>query len=81
MLKNLEGHSNFVSSVSFSPNGNSIVSGSNDKTIKIWGNFSGSLLKTLEGHSNGVNQISISADGTLIISALKDKTITLWEFT
>ncbi|MEE0882663.1 MAG: hypothetical protein U0L65_04520 [Bacteroidales bacterium] len=36
-LKTLEGHSNGVCSVAFSPDGTKIISGSEDKTIKIWG--------------------------------------------
>ena len=32
----LKGHTDFVNSVSFSPDGERIVSGSNDKTVKIW---------------------------------------------
>ena len=36
-LKTLEGHSDYVRSVSYSPDGTKIISGSADKTIKIWG--------------------------------------------
>ena len=36
-LKTLEGHSNSVTSVAYSPDGRKIISGSWDKTIKIWG--------------------------------------------
>ena len=36
-LKTLEGHTNNVYSVAYSPDGTRIVSGSEDKTIKIWG--------------------------------------------
>ena len=36
-LKTLEGNSNYVESVAYSPDGTKIISGSDDKTIKIWG--------------------------------------------
>ena len=36
-LKTLKGHSSFVNSVAFSPDGTKIISGSSDNTIKIWG--------------------------------------------
>jgi WD40 repeat protein len=36
-LKTLEGHSGWVRSVAFSPDGTKIISGSSDKTVKIWG--------------------------------------------
>jgi WD40 repeat protein len=45
----LEQHDSYVSSVSFSPDGKTIVSGSGDKTIKLW-NLEGKELKTLKGH-------------------------------
>jgi WD40 repeat protein len=49
-LQTLEGRSNRVYSVAYSPDGTKIVSGSVDKTIKIWDANTGECLKTFEGH-------------------------------
>ena len=46
------GHSNDVVCVSFSVDGNNIVSGSRDKTVKIWDRISMKNLQNLEGHSD-----------------------------
>ena len=40
----LTGHSNWVSSVAYSPDGNHIVCGSKDRTVKIWNVHTGRLL-------------------------------------
>ncbi|MDR1955746.1 MAG: hypothetical protein LBQ30_02715 [Treponema sp.] len=37
MIRTLSGHSDWVRSAAFSPNGRSIVSGSDDTTVKVWG--------------------------------------------
>ncbi|HEY9726455.1 MAG TPA: AAA-like domain-containing protein [Chroococcales cyanobacterium] len=73
----LEGHSEGVISVSFSPNGQMIASASNDKTIKLW-SLDGKELQTLKGHGSGVISASFSPDGQMIASASNDKTIKLW---
>ena len=77
-LKTLEGHSWDVSSVAYSPDGTKIVSGSGDKTIKIWDANTGQCLKTLEGHSDDVESVAYSPDGTKIISGSDDPTIKIW---
>ena len=57
-----------VNSVSFSPDGTKVASGSDDKTVKLWDVTSGECLQTLEGHSDCVNSVSFSPDGTKVAS-------------
>ncbi|MEH1986659.1 nSTAND1 domain-containing NTPase [Nostoc sp.] len=73
----LEGHSAEVSSVSFSPDGKTIVSASNDKTAIIWGR-DGTKLRTLTGHTDIVRSVSFSPDGQMIATASFDRTVKLW---
>ena len=52
----LTGHTGWVSSVSFSPDGNTLASGSWDRTVRLWDATTGSPLRTLTGHTDGVLQ-------------------------
>ena len=54
--------------MSLSSNGKRIVSGSDDKTIKVWDAKTGKEELTPQGHSGGVNSVSISSDGRRIVS-------------
>ena len=62
-LQTLEGHSHWVSSVAFSPDGARLASGSGDQKVKIWDANSGECLQTLEGHSDSVSSVAFSPDG------------------
>ncbi|MBD1866750.1 AAA-like domain-containing protein [Cyanobacteria bacterium FACHB-471] len=73
----LQRHHGSVNSVSFSPDGQTIVSGSDDQTIKLWSR-DGTELRTLTGHTNAVTSVSFSPDGETIASASEDGTIKLW---
>ncbi len=75
----LEGHGRYVHSVNFSPNGKTLVSGSDDKTIKLWNVETGQKLHTFEGHGGPVYSVNFSPDeGKTLVSGSDDKTIKLW---
>ncbi|MEO5329570.1 MAG: WD40 repeat domain-containing protein [Magnetococcus sp. THC-1_WYH] len=68
-----------VMSIAFSPDGKTIVSGSWDKTIRLWERASGKSIAILERHSGPVLSVAFSPDGKTIASGSGDKTIRLWE--
>ena len=74
----LRGHESFLHSVAFSPDGTRIVSGSRDKTVKVWDAATGENTLTLRGHGSGVESVAFSPDGTRIISGSADKTVKVW---
>ncbi|WNL35109.1 WD40 repeat domain-containing protein (plasmid) [Arcobacter cryaerophilus gv. pseudocryaerophilus] len=76
----LDGHSDSVSNLTISEDGKYIISGSVDKTIKIWDFKTSECLRTLEGHVDAISIVTISKDGKYIVSGSKDKTIKIWDF-
>ena len=75
----LYGHTTEVWSVSFSPDGARIASGSGDLTVRIWDAVSGAERATLKGHSSLVGSVSFSPDGTQIVSGSIDGTVKIWD--
>ena len=63
----LSGHSGNVRSVAFSPDGSQIVSGSIDRTVRIWDVASGEELAILSGHDSYVSSVAFSPDGSRIV--------------
>jgi WD40 repeat protein len=78
-LRTLEGHTSIVAAVAVSPDSRFIVSGSHDRTVKVWDADSGQLLRALEGHIGPVTAVAVSLDGHFIISGSADRTVKVWD--
>nr|MBZ4220535.1 protein kinase [Chlorobium sp.] len=63
LVPTFEGHSGEVNSVFLSADGRYALSGSSDRTMKLWDVSTGQCLRTFEGHNNVVNSVCLSADG------------------
>ncbi|MDP1817279.1 MAG: WD40 repeat domain-containing protein, partial [Leadbetterella sp.] len=75
---NLCGHKNFLSSISYSPNGKELATGSYDYTAKIWDVSKGTEILTIPGHTGYISCISFSPDGKQLITGSWDQTAKLW---
>jgi WD40 repeat protein len=72
----IAGHQKWISSVAYSPDGTHIVSGSWDKTVRVWNATSGQFISgPFDGHTQSVTSVAYSPDGKHIVSGSSDKTI------
>ena len=74
----IDGHTGPVTAVAVSPDGTRIVSGSEDRTVRVWNLADGGLERTLEGHTDSVVAVAISPDGTRVVSGGRDGTVRVW---
>ena len=70
-------HSCWVNSISFSPDGSRLASGS-DRIVQIWNMATGELEDELEGHTHLVESVAFSHNGQFIVSGSWDETVRIW---
>ncbi len=75
----LHGHTESIAAVAVTPDGRWAVSGSWDKTLRVWDLESGAVLATLRGHSEAVRAVAVTPDGRRAVSGSRDKTLKVWD--
>ena len=74
----LTGHKSRVSTLQYSPNGQTLASGSRDHTVRLWDTDTGQLKFTLAGHLDLVTAVAYAPDGDTLVSGSRDNTVRLW---
>ncbi|MBN1813282.1 MAG: protein kinase [Anaerolineae bacterium] len=83
-LRRFEGHTGWVNSVVFGPDGKTILSGSGDGALILWDVDTGGVIRRLEGHTGGINSVALGPDtlegasGQTALSGSDDATLILW---
>ena len=77
-LQTFDENTNGILSLAFSPDGETLASGSWNGTISLWRVSDGKLLNILEGHTDYVRSVVFSPDGEILASESRDGTIRLW---
>jgi WD40 repeat protein len=72
-LQTLKGHKGGVTCVAFSPRGETLASGSADKTAIVWNLKDGKALRTVTGHQAAIRCLSFAIDGSVLLTGSADK--------
>ena len=78
-IRRFLGHTDGVWSVAFTPDGRQAISGSYDRTIRLWDLATGKELRRLEGHAGPVLSVAVAPDGRTALWGSADGTIRLWD--
>jgi WD40 repeat protein/serine/threonine protein kinase len=78
-VRTYEGHADWVSSVCLTRDGRHALSGSADRTLRLWEVSTGQVLRVLGGHTEWVTSACLSGDGRYALSGSADQTLRWWD--
>jgi WD40 repeat protein len=80
LFRTLEGHPT-VSEIAIGADAQTLVSGGQDRTIKVWKLQTGELKKTLRSDSGAINALAIAPDGKTVVTGSGDRIVRIWDIT
>jgi COMPASS component SWD3 len=79
-METLESHLAGISTIAWSPDSQTLASGSDDKTIRLWDRATGKPYPVpLIGHHNYVYSLAFSPKGNMLVSGSYDEAVILWD--
>ncbi len=79
VVRVLQGHTDWVRAVAFSPDGQSLASASDDGTVILWNVGTGQQIRVFRGHTDYVLAVAFSPDGRFLVSGSDDETAQVWD--
>ena len=68
-----------IRGIAFSPDGRRLVTGSDDRLVRVWVASGGTCLQTFEGHTGLINAVAFGPDGRVVLSCSVDQTFRQWD--
>ena len=78
-IHTLSRHTGIVSAVAITRDGKNLITGSYDKTLRLWSIKTGKLLKTLSDYSNEIHCVALSGDSKLVATGSTDNAVKIWD--
>ena len=75
----VSGHERGIQAIAYTPNGETLISASNDRTVRMWDTDKWTTVRTLRGHRSAIFSLSVSGDGKLLASGDALGQIRIWE--
>ena len=79
IMGSLSGHTHWVETLRITGDGGRVVTGSRDRTVRVWDVQRQTTLHLLKGHLSEVFLVDISADGRRCVSISRDRTLRVWD--
>src|SRR5437016_1141492 len=79
VVQTFKGHTETVTGVAFSTNGQVLVSGGSDRTLRFWNPANGQAVATIGAHAAPVSAVALNPNNAAAYSAADDGTVKVWQ--